>query len=369
MSDKKDKKQQQEQKNIHTDEAGYYLIEGQRSLKHQKLNKALQYFKEAIKIDPKNTYIHYNVAYSLKNISFLKDKNKAFKEIIGESEHSSAESYFLAGVYYALCNELEKAEIYLKTFLETNPCGDIYLETKEFLQYVSGEEKPYMNVTYLKLSNKYAGKGERVKKEVLNKLNCPFAREKMLDSLYQELDDEVISNIIFLYGLAESNSVAESVLRDYIKNSWVKEKHKELALLALRDIGAKEPYEIIIDNWVEELTLREYFERLRKSDWQPEWHKVLDCVLNKIKYNSNYNSDNSKILQRDLEQIWSKYLNRVYPLVPPIESIELWAAALEYLAFLKREDQINYKEIALRYAISPADLLEKSIIISNVKFR
>ena len=137
-----------------------------------------------------------------------------------------------------------------------------------------------------------------------------------------------------------------------------------MALLALRDIGAKEPYEVMIDNRKEELTLKEYYERLRKSDWQPEWHKVLDCALENIKESSDYSNYNNKVLLEQLENMWSKYLSKAYPLVPHIEETEVWSGALEYLTLLKMGAKTNYKEVALRYAVSPRSLLEKYRIIS-----
>lgn len=342
-----------------TEKAHEHLKKGTSFLQKGKREKALEEFKGALERDPQNTYIHYNIAYMLADLSYLKETSQIFKEIIGESDKSLAESLFLGSVFYTLRGDTNRAICRLRQFLGTKPRGKIYTEARELLNYLSGEEKDsYLTPTYLKTYNKYAGEIEAMRKEVKARLECPFIRITMLESLYKQLEDDKISSIIFLYGLADKSHVAERVLRQYIKNSWIKEKHRELGLLALRDMGAEEPFETIIYNRLEKVTLKEFFEKLRQGDWQPGWHEVLNLAREKILYSEHYDNYRGRMLEVDLEFFWSKYLNKVYPLVPPLDNKKEWAGALELYVLQKRDLKANHKRVALRYGVDPHRLWE-----------
>ncbi|RQD77060.1 MAG: hypothetical protein D5R97_03215 [Candidatus Syntrophonatronum acetioxidans] len=332
-------------------EAGYYLQKGVHCLNRSQLKKALKYFRKTIETDPHNTYTHYNIAYILSRIDYLKDINETFQEILGTT-YNLPEASFLAAIYYSLTGEMDLAEKELEKFLEIAPEGEIMEEAREMLNLLSGEEEIYENLSYIKLSEKYEGVIQTVKEKVKRNLECPFFRVKMLENLYQ-LDDDLTSNIIFLYGLAENSTIAERVLRHFIKSSWAKEMHKELAMLALRDIGAEEPYEVMMENRIVKVTLKEYFERI--PQWEPQWYQVMEKALENIKYNKYH----SKTMEGELKEVWNQYIKVAYPEIPPVRDINLWSAALEYLTFKKRGINLNHKEISLKYRVFPEELLEK----------
>lgn len=332
-------------------EPGYYLQKGVHCLNKSQIKKALKYFRKTIEADPHNSTTHYNIAYILSRIHYLKNINETFEEILGTT-YNLPESSFLAAIYYSLTGEMELAEKELEKYLETAPRGEIMEEAREMLNLLSGEEDIYENLSYVKLTKKYEGVMQRVKEKVKKNLECPFFRVKMLENLYQ-LDDELTSNIIFLYGLAENSPIAERVLRHFLKSSWAKEIHKELAMLALRDIGAQEPYEVMMDNKIVQITLKEYFERL--PQWEPQWYQVMEKALENFKFNKYH----SKTMEVELKEVWNQYIKTAYPEIPPLRDINLWASALEYMTFKKRGINLNYKEISLKYNVSPEEMLEK----------
>lgn len=347
----KDNKNRDDQVTDFSKEPLYYLQKGIHCLNRSQHKKALKYFKKTIETDPQNPSSHYNIAYMLSRINYLKNINETFEEILGKS-FNLPESFFLSAIYYSLTGEMEQAEKKLESYLKDAPPGKITEEAREMLNLFTGKEEIYENLSYNKLTKKYEGIMEILKEKVKKELECPFFRVKMLESLYQ-LDDELTSNIIFLYGLAADSPIAERVLRHFLKSSWAKEIHKELAMLALKDIGAKEPYEVMIDNKIMAVTLKEYFERIPL--WEPQWYQVMEVALDKLQLNRYH----CKSIESELKEVWNNYINSAYPEIPPVRDINPWAAALEYLIFKKRGINLSYKEIAFKYGISSEELLER----------
>ena len=66
-------------------------------------------------------------------------------------------------------------------------------------------------------------------------------------------------------------------------------------------------------------------------DWLPSWKAVLE----KAEQTMDMRVD---AFGKEMENLWSEFLSRLYPDIPNIRNVEGWAAALEYLTAKKREE-------------------------------
>lgn len=83
-------------------------------------------------------------------------------------------------------------------------------------------------------------------------------------------------------------------------------------------------------------------------DWLPSWKAVLE----KAEQTMDMRVD--AFWKKEMENLWSEFLSRLYPDIPNIRNVEGWAAALEYLTAKKRGRTLTYEQVAVRYGISPS---------------
>ncbi|PKM83654.1 MAG: hypothetical protein CVU88_01880 [Firmicutes bacterium HGW-Firmicutes-13] len=358
MSDDKKETSKKEQVVSIKKDAFYYLNKGTSFFHRKEYHKAVKYFKKALENRPHDIVIHYKIAYVLNEIS-----SSDYSAVIEKLFHGDLPEFsFFAGIYYCMEGDLTKSEIYLEYYIEiSHPDSILIPEAHKLLDTMHDAVLFQKNLDYVKLSYKYAGITEIIKERLKEKFESLFVRVKMKENLYQ-YDDDLTANVIFLYGLLEKDERAEKVLRQFIKSSWAKENQIELALLALKKIGAEEPYTVLIDGNLVEVTLKSYMEKNEGLDQLGrDWNDVLKYTLDNMKSSGKY-SDTSCT---EVKTLWTIFLQTSYPDVPEIDDKMAWAAGLEYTFLKMKSIKVSSKRLAMIYKVSNFIIITKSNIISN----
>ncbi|UNC93372.1 tetratricopeptide repeat protein [Candidatus Contubernalis alkaliaceticus] len=339
-------------------DASYYFEKGTLYYKRNNLDKALMFFRKTIETEPDNPLNHYNVACLLSKMGCLTEANEIFCYIVEKLDSTMTECYFLMAVNYGLLEDLTQTRIYLKKYLTLTPDGEMAFEAEELLEAISEDEDFYENFNFIKAEQKFPPIVEETKEKLVAKYNQnPQFRNKLLDILYCR-DEEIVSDVIYLYGLIGTDA-AEKVLRSFIKNPWVEEQHKQLALLILKEMGAPEPYEIYLDGELCRVNLKEY--TVDAPEWLEEWQEVLNCTLHKMKELDCYDKE----FIEDVKAIWSDFINTVHPEVPLIKKPMVWAAGLEYALVRFHFLDFTQKQIAQRYGVSSSSVSSKFKLINE----
>jgi len=168
------------------------------------------------------------------------------------------------------------------------------------------------------------------------------------DRLYHG-SDEFKEDIIKFYGLLGGTDACK-VLRDFIKNPWIKERFRQLALLELKNLVKEGKIQIFFDGELCEMDLNSY--PVDTPVWRPEWQKIVDCTMENMRRSNCYEEG----FFDDVQAIWLDYINTVYPNVPRITKNETWAAALEYCLVRFHFLNLTQKELAKEYGISPGSI-------------
>ncbi len=333
----------------------YYFDKGRTFFQQKKMMKAVTCFIKALESDPVNLSLYYRISFMLTE---LKNTNN-LKEQDFFNHQTLPEIHFLAGVYFCMQADIAPAEVHLEQYLKLAPNGAVASEAEKLIATIHDAILFQKNIEYVRLSYKYAGITESMRKNLKEKFESPFVRGNMRENLYQ-LDDDLISNMIFLYGLLDNDFRAEKVLRYFIKSPWAKEKHIEMAALALKKMGAEEPYEILTEGQCKKVNLKEYMERKRDIDNMGyDWSDVLKYTLDNMKKSRRYHSTAYK----QVKLLWTKYISSVYPLIPEIDDKMTWCAGLE-LTFLKlKKINVCSKQLAMIYHVSDAEVVKKHLII------
>ena len=339
-------------------ESEYYFQKGSTYYQQKKEHKAVKFFIKALETKPEDITLYYRICFLLTEMKNAGEFNE--QEIFEESK-MLPEIHFLAGIYFCMQADIDQAEFHLEKYLKLNPKGTAAKEAEKLLDHIHDAILYQKNIDYVRLSYKYAGITDSVKRTLKQKFESPFVRVNMRESLYQ-LDDDLISNVIFLYGLLESDFRAERVLRYFIKSPFAKEKHIELSLLALKKMGAEEPYEILSDGQFKEVSVKEYMERKRDLDKMGyDWNEVLKYTLDNMKKSGRYHNKAYK----QVKSLWAKFIRSVYPQVPEIKDKMTWSAGLEY-SFLKiKKINVSSKHLALIYNVSDTEVTKKHNLITK----
>lgn len=95
-------------------------------------------------------------------------------------------------------------------------------------------------------------------------------------------------------------------------------------------------------------------------DWLPSWKAVLERAEQAMDMRSD------AFWKKEMENLWTDFLSRLYPDIPNIRNVEGWAAALEYWTAKKRGRNLTYEEVAVRYGISPSTVSRYARQINSV---
>ncbi len=341
-------------------DARFYLQKGMFYYQKNRSDKALRFFRKAVSVEPKNPFTHYNLACVLSKLGRLKEANKIFLHIVSELDGMMADCYFLLAINYGMLEDLDKSREYLMRYLQEEPEGEMSAEAIELLTSIDEDFAftgfPAYSERDLALEKVLqAGRAEE-----LNRLysSSQGFRRALSNRLYHG-SDQFKEDIIRFYG-AMNGLGAEQTLREFVKNPWIKERFRQLALLELKGMEGCNKVQIFVNGERQELDLENY--QNEKPAWRKEWQQVLDCTMKNMRRSDCY----AEGFFVDVQAIWSDFINTVYPQTPRIVKTATWAAALEYSLARFHFLNITQKELAEEYGVSVTSISDKYQKINEV---
>lgn len=341
-------------------EANYYYLKGKYYLYRNKPSKAQLFFKKAMEVEPENPLHHYNLACLLSKTNQLEEANHIFKHIVNKLDPGMTECYFLMAVNCGLLEDLEMAKGYLQKYIELSPEGEMAEEAVDLIFALEEEESLLEPVAQMTLQE-----NEELLNEVLTLgqteltrrfLNDGYFKDSLLRGLYQG-NDRLKEEVINICG--QAGPEAALYLRQFVANPWIKERFRQMALLALKNLSTATGCRIYQQGGFVEVDLLTY--PVATPVWKQHWQQVLSCTLNHMRQSSYYAEE----FYEDVLAIWLDFINQVYPDVPRIIKPQTWAAGLEYSLARFHFLNLTQKELALKYGVSPASVGAKYKIINQ----
>ena len=322
-------------------DSGFYLKKGVSYYRKNKPEKALFYFQKAVSVEPNNAFNHYNLACMLSKMGQLREANRIFLHILQHLDEGMTECYFLLAINYGLLGEMELSQYYLKQYLSAEPFGELAYEASELLSAL----EDYAEDTYSERDFYMETVLTNSEMEELCLLydRSPEFRRGLRIWLYDG-PDEYKEKILDLYGRVGGDK-AKRVLRKFVKNPWIKERFRQLALLALKKMG-EEQLKIYAEGKLVKIKLNQL--SLPNPVWRQEWQQVIDCTIRNMQKSNCYDDG----FFEDVQAIWLDYINTVYPDTPRIVKVQAWAAALEYSLARFHFLDLTQKELAAEYGVS-----------------
>lgn len=322
-------------------DSGFYLKKGVSYYRKNKPEKALFYFQKAVSVEPNNAFNHYNLACMLSKMGQLREANRIFLHILQHLDEGMTECYFLLAINYGLLGEMELSQYYLKQYLSAEPFGELAYEASELLSAL----EDYAEDTYSERDFYMETVLTNSEMEELCLLydRSPEFRRGLRIWLYDG-PDEYKEKILDLYDRVGGDK-AKRVLRKFVKNPWIKERFRQLALLALKKMG-EEQVKIYAEGKLVKIKLNQL--SLPNPVWRQEWQQVIDCTIRNMQKSNCYDDG----FFEDVQAIWLDYINTVYPDTPRIVKVQAWAAALEYSLARFHFLDLTQKELAAEYGVS-----------------
>ncbi len=349
MKDIRGKTRHQKQKVVPFErEAEYYLHKGMSYYQRNLTGKALVYFRKATEVEPENPVNHYNLACLLSKMGRLSEANNIFHFIVENMDASLSGCYFLLAINYGLLEDMDRSREYLLRYLQADPEGEMALEAAELLEALAGD--PGCLPSYSekdRMMEKLLSTGDSEELRRLYSGSAGF-RRALQNRLYH-CSDELKEELLRFYGKLGGEE-ASRVLHQFIKNPWIKERFRQLALLELKKLGETGSVQVFMEGEVREVDLEKY--PVKTPVWRKEWQMVIDCTIANMRRSQCYDEG----FFDDAQAIWLDFINTVYPDVPRITKCETWAAALEYSLARFHFLGITQKELAREYGISAASI-------------
>ncbi|HHU29654.1 MAG: hypothetical protein QM368_04090 [Bacillota bacterium] len=330
-------------------DAAFYLKKGVSHYRHNRMDRALFYFRKAVNAEPFNAFNHYNLACMLSKTGRLQEANRVFLHILEKLNPQMTECYFLLAINYGLLGNLNKSRLYLRKYLQADPEGDLAAEAAELLAVLSenSDDSPpvYTERDFCLEKNLFA----MARKDLLALLQGSQELRQILCRWLYDGPDGFKEEIILLYREL-GGEAAKRVLLDFIKNPWIKERFRHLAILVLRKLGVSGSVSIFSSGKLREAKLSQ-FSKIR-PEWRREWQQVIDCAVHNMRRSNCYEQG----FFDDVQAIWRDYINNVYPDTPRIVKVETWAAALEYCLARFHYLNLTQKKLAAEYGVSCASI-------------
>lgn len=325
--------------------ASYYFQKGNLYYQQNKLEKALLFFKKTIEVEPDNSLHHYNLACLFSRMGYLEKANKIFSYIVHQLDSSLTECYFLMAVNYGLMDELEKARHYLNLYLQVSPDGEMAMDAEDLLFTLSEDaEEEDLQVKDEVLEEAVALICQQDERDIIERYPTSKTLRRLLrHALY--LDDSIIAErTLYLFSLM--GDAGAEMLKEFVKNPWVKQRLRLQALLKLKNMGLEGVLIVFLEEDWMEIDLSSY--PLKAPYWLDEWQEVLNCTLDKMRQSEAYD----ELFFEDAQAIWIDFLNNIYPQKPGIRKRESWGAALEYALSRYHFLNLTQKELTARYNVS-----------------
>lgn len=341
----------------------YYSQKGNQHFFKNNWSKALLYFRKTTEMAPDDPVNHYNLACLFSKMGQLEEANRIFEYIIEHLDNSYWECYFLLAINYGLMEEIEKAQSYLQQYLDNSPDGDLAVEAQELLwaiteddpeEYEEFEEALFYDDQEDLLSDiKEMSKGDFVGKHEKE----PYFGDTLKRIFYQS-NDALKEEILNIYEYI-ANQEAADTLKEFVRNPWVKDRIKQIALLKYKNMGYSDRCQVYLKGKVQDVNLKSF--PLEAPFWEDKWQEVFNCTLRNMHKSNDYNEN----FFEDAQAIWLDFINTVYPDVPLIKKHETWAAGLEYSLVRFHFLNVTQKEIADKYGVSVTSVSAKFKIINE----
>lgn len=339
--------------------ANYYYQKGNHYYQQNKLEKALLFFKKTVEVEPENSINYYNLACLLSRMGYLDKANEIFNSVVYQMDPSLTECYFLMAVNYGLIGNLEKACYFLNLYLRYAPDGEMAQDAEELLFALKEEaEEAYFS--------RGSGEKEAVVRKKLpeeEKIIALYHENQIVkNALWQALyggDEQVVKKALRIFSLL-SEKGGEVILREFVRNPWVKQRLRMHALLEMKNMGIRGRVTVFLEESLRDIDLSYY--PLIAPRWLDQWQDVLDCTLENMRQSKAY----GERFYEDVLAMWIDYLNNIYPRVPNIRKCTTWAAALEYSIAKFHFLNITQKKLARQYGISPSSVSVKYREINRV---
>lgn len=143
------------------------------------------------------------------------------------------------------------------------------------------------------------------------------------------------------------DSEVEQLLRQFLLRKDEEDDLKKVALIILRNSGAKPPFKVWTEGRIIEAGEGQADFALHSEDGK--WEQVLECCLNGMK-------DYSLHQQNEAVMLWKEFALNKGPDFPSIRKAEAWAAALEYLVAKNRDLKLTQSRVAEKYQVSPSTI-------------
>lgn len=346
-------------------DVSYYTRKGNQHFLRNNWSKALLYFKKTTEMAPEDPLNHYNLACLLSKMGQLEEANKVFEYIIGCMDKSYMDCYFLLAVNYGLMEEIEKAQSYLELYLSNAPDGELAIEAQELLWAITEDDlddeymEEYEDVLFKDSKEEIISdiremsKDEFIRKHEKNS----FFWNALKRILYQG-NDALKEDIISIYEYI-ANQEAADTLKEFVRNPWVKDRLKQIALLKFKNMGYNEQCQAHLKGKVHEVNLKKF--PLEAPFWEDRWQEVLNCTLSNMDKSNDYNDN----FFEDVQAMWIDFINKSFPDIPVIKKCETWAAGLEYSLTRFHFLNVTQKEVADKYGVSVASVRSKFRVINE----
>ncbi|MGI6308576.1 MAG: tetratricopeptide repeat protein [Dethiobacteria bacterium] len=339
--------------------ANYYYQKGNYYYQQNKLDKALLFFKKTVEVEPENSINYYNLACLLSRMGYLDKANEIFSSVVYQMDPSLTECYFLMAVNYGLTGNLEKACYYLNLYLRYTPDGEMAQDAEELL-FALKEEAEEANFSKGPGEKEIAAREKLPEEEeVIQRYHeNPAVQNALWQALYG-VNEQIVNKAIRIFSLLPERS-GEIILREFVRNPWVKQRLRLHALLEMKNMGVRGRVTVFMEECLRDIDLSYY--PLIAPRWLDKWQEVLDCTLKNMRLSKAY----SERFYEDVQAMWIDYLNNIYPRVPNIKKSTTWAAALEYAIAKFHFLNVTQKKLAQQYNISPSSVSVKYREINRV---
>lgn len=163
-------------------DGGYFYKKGIEAYQNKSINRAIQFFERAIRIEPDEPVFVCQLAIVLSEEGDYEASNEWLYKIKNEIDSSMSECYFFLANNLAHLGEFEQAKLNLQTYLEIDEEGEFFEDAESLLEMLNHqqdevdsleeivEERPQQKVNFsiLKLLNsgEYAEAEEEARQEI-----------------------------------------------------------------------------------------------------------------------------------------------------------------------------------------------------------
>lgn len=119
--------------------ANFYYAKANNYYLKNNINKALEYYKRAMVIEPENSINHFNVASLLAEMGDYTESNKILRRII-KMDPNLSDSWFYMGINYGQLQKYRKVKYCLEKYLSLNPDGEHSEQSKDILLALKSSE-------------------------------------------------------------------------------------------------------------------------------------------------------------------------------------------------------------------------------------